>query len=97
MEDNRKLPGYGNLSVADERVAATAGEIMADFCNWYTPEEVQEELLDLLLAAINSEEADNWNSAVRGEFIFLYRQLVKLAGAVYMVRKSDPEEAGPVK
>ncbi|MDR3716668.1 MAG: hypothetical protein P4L51_28000 [Puia sp.] len=81
----------------DNKARPTAGEIIKDFCSWYTPEELQEELLDLLLAAVNSEEADNWDCTVRGRFIFLYRQLVKLVTALYKDKTPESGESAMIK
>ena len=86
MEDNRGVPENRTKGITDGGKQLVAGEIMAEFCSWFSPEEAQEELLNLFLAAINSEEADSWNGTIRGRIIFMYRQLAKLVGAVYQGR-----------
>ena len=61
-------------------------EVIDEFFEWYTPAILSNDLLNLLFAALSSEEASNWNHLQRSHRIFLYRQLVKLVEAVHETR-----------
>jgi hypothetical protein len=74
----------------DEDTRLTPQQVINEFFEWYTPATLSNDLLNLLFAALYSQEASNWNHLQRSHRIFLYQLLVKLVEAVYEIRKNFP-------
>lgn len=67
-----------------ERPNTDSPQIISDFLEDYpSPEAVQKEFWEILIAAMGSEHADMWDGKQRANKLFFYEQLGEFLGEVY--------------
>ena len=77
-----------DITVLKERLGEPPTVVIKNFFDYFEPNRLQEEMLELLFEAMRSRNVDYSDWRTRDDRIFLYEQVLKLATAVYIQYKA---------
>jgi hypothetical protein len=81
----QELKDAGGIPIPPSKSLNESFTIIHHFMEWFSPEELQKQMWELLLFAIGSKDADGWTNLERSNMLFLYQEVSKLGKALLIV------------
>lgn len=63
-----------------------------EFVDHYNISDVDDEFLNLLIAAMNSEEANHWDEKKRSNVLFFYKMVINVIRSIYVIAPAIEEK-----
>jgi hypothetical protein len=83
----RESNGQTGIQIPPSQSLNESFTIIHHFMEWFSPEELQKQMWELVLFAMGSKDADGWSNLERSNMLFLYQELTRLGKALVTVDK----------